>query len=112
MKKFNNVFVETTLRESNFDIHDFDLLKDVIRQNGIVEDHSTILCGDRIFRSMENYLIDYIKDYSQRREGQSGDRVFMKNGIIFHLYKIEGIHEWTYLIFPGEIDVTSAIPHV
>lgn len=76
-----------------------DEIKDELRRRGSTDLDITLLCGDRVFISLENAMLDYIKAYRPCPDGCKGENrnIFMKNGITYHLYRIDNMDDWTMI---------------
>ena len=113
MQAINNVVVGTVAREDFYDDVEFDTFKYLLRQNGITNPHCTILCSLKLFVKIENCLLPYILEYNKGIAGdktkEGGERVFMKSGVTFHLYSIQPISNWNFVLIPGDIDITKPI---
>ena len=115
MKVIDKVFIETTYREWNYDLHDFDQLKEYFREQGLTSLTGTIICGENMYKVIENVTLDYIncykgtKGYKKSTDGyqdvSKGRNVLMKNGLTWYLKRCKDLPQWTMIIIPDKIDL-------
>lgn len=113
MKLINNAIVSVNHREFNYDIYDFDHIKDVLRSLGFVGIDITILCGDSQYKVIENMALDYIKAYCALHPKYSADctkrQVFSKNGVTYHIYPSGLPNPWSYIILLDFVELDKLI---
>ena len=109
MKVIDKVFIDQPYRRENFDIHDFDQLKEEFRAAGITSAHATIICDGNLYSQIENVMLDHCfglqDDSDDYQDVSKGRNVIRKNGLTWLLKRCAGLPDWTMIIIPDKIDL-------
>jgi hypothetical protein len=95
--KIDNVLMLTLDEDERFTDETFDLLKDLYRILGVIENEITLFCGERTYHRLMNH---------------TQDRVFRKNGILYTIKLAYTLGKWNMLIGTKHGDTHIITPHL
>ena len=115
MKK-TRALIHTTYREDSFELWDFFQFKDLARRQGVTASEHTMLCGPKLYTQINNVMIDYVKVVSDKYDDipaffddlmPSKAFVLKANGILYYIYLIKGLPDWTSIIMYDRVDILT-----
>jgi len=97
-------FVDTNYRECDYDDTEFCHIKEMFRENGLVENEGTLLCGKRQYTNIENRMLPWIREYDSEKN-VTNCKYFMHLGITWKLMYVEGLKEWSMIVLTTQADI-------
>jgi len=98
MKRIKDIIYVVNERGDEYNLNDFDLIKDAIRTLGIVDNKVMIFSGDKQYEIFEDLLLEHRTKHPKN---------YKKSGIIFRLIKSPFIDPWSFFIIPGVFEENS-----